>query len=218
MTIHSIEEILADIRQGKMVVMMDDENRENEGDIVMAAQFVSAWHINFMARYARGLICLPLAKAHCEQLGLGLMVPNSYSNFMANFTVSIEASTGVSTGISAQDRAHTILTAIQPNAKPSDISMPGHIFPIMAQPEGVFARKGHTEASVDLARLAGCFPAAVICEVLNEDGSMARRPQLEEFVKQHDLKLGTIESLINYRRKSESTLKQPGVEHGLEIA
>ncbi|MBS0287415.1 MAG: 3,4-dihydroxy-2-butanone-4-phosphate synthase [Proteobacteria bacterium] len=216
MTIHAIEDIIEDIRQGKMVVMMDDEDRENEGDIVMAAAKVTPWHINFMVRFARGLVCMPLIKSHCEQLGLGLMVPNSYSNFMANFTVSIEASQGVTTGISAHDRAHTILTAIHPEAKPSDISQPGHVFPIMAQTEGVFARQGHTEASIDLACLAGHFPAAVICEVLNEDGSMARRPQLEEFVKQHGLKLGTIQSLIDYRKKREATLKR--TSYGFEIA
>lgn len=216
MTIHTIEEIIEDIRQGKMVVMMDDENRENEGDIVMAAACVTPWHINFMARFARGLICMPLTKSHCEQLGLGLMVPNSYSNFMANFTVSIEAAKGVTTGISAHDRAHTILTAIHPQAQPADISQPGHVFPIMAQPDGVLARQGHTEASVDLARIAGHFPAAVICEVLDEDGSMARRPQLEVFVKTHGLKLGTIQSLIEYRKKREATLKR--TSYGIEIA
>ncbi len=217
MTIHTIEDIIADIRQGKMVVMMDDEGRENEGDIVMAAQCVTPWHINFMTRYARGLVCLPMSQSHCEKLGLPLMVPNSYSKFMANFTVSIEAAVGVTTGISAQDRAHTILSVARLDAKPSDISMPGHVFPIMAQEEGVFARQGHSEASVDLAKLAGLFPAAVICEVLNEDGSMARRPQLEEFVKTHGLKLGTIESLIDYRKKSEATLKERQ-EHGIEMA
>ncbi len=217
MTIHAIEDIIEDIRQGKMVVMMDDEGRENEGDIVMSAQSISAWHINFMATHARGLICLPLIKSHCEQLNLKLMVPDSYSNFMANFTVSIEASQGVSTGICAKDRAHTILTAINPLAKPSDISMPGHVFPIMAQEEGVLARQGHTEASVDLAKLAGHFPAAVICEVMNEDGTMARRAQLEQFVERHGLKLGTIESLIAYRQKRETTPKERK-SYGIEIA
>lgn len=216
MTIHPIEDIIEDIRQGKMVVMMDDEGRENEGDIVMAAQCVTSWHINFMAQFARGLICMPLIKTHCEQLNLSLMVPNSYSDYMANFTVSIEASQGVSTGISAQDRAHTILTAVRPDAKPSDISMPGHVFPIMAQMDGVLDRQGHTEAGIDLARLAGLFPAAVICEVLNEDGSMARRPQLEQFVKHHGLKLGTIESLIAYRKRGVTPKVREN--YGIEIA
>jgi 3,4-dihydroxy 2-butanone 4-phosphate synthase/GTP cyclohydrolase II len=208
MTIHHIEEIIDDIRQGKMVVMMDDENRENEGDLIMAAAKVTPWHINFMMRYARGIVCMPLAKGHCEQLRLPLMVPDSYSNFMANFTVSIEAATGVTTGVSAQDRAHTIQVAIQPDAKPADISQPGHVFPIMAQPGGVLVRAGHTEASVDLAQLAGFGPASVICEVLNEDGTMARRPQLEKFTQEHGLKLGTIADLIRYRLKREPTLKE----------
>ncbi|MBN9288609.1 MAG: hypothetical protein BGO43_07185 [Gammaproteobacteria bacterium 39-13] len=207
MTIHHIEEIIEDIRQGKMVVMMDDENRENEGDVIMAAEKATPEHINFMMRFARGLVCLPLPKERCEQLRLPLMVP-SYSDFMANFTVSIEAAEGVSTGVSAQDRAHTILTAIAPMAKAEDISQPGHVFPIMAQPGGVLVRAGHTEASVDLTRLAGLTPGAVICEVLNEDGSMARRPQLEEFAKTHNLKLGTIADLIRYRLRLEPTLKE----------
>lgn len=207
MTIHSIEELIEDIRQGKMVILMDDESRENEGDVIMAAEKVTPWHINFMARFARGLICLPLPKERCEQLRLPLMVPG-YSDFMANFTVSIEASTGVSTGVSAQDRAHTVLTAIAPGAKAEDISQPGHVFPIVAQPGGVLVRAGHTEASVDLTRLAGLTPGAVICEVLNEDGSMARRPELEQFANTHELKLGTIADLIRYRLSQESTLKE----------
>jgi 3,4-dihydroxy 2-butanone 4-phosphate synthase/GTP cyclohydrolase II len=200
MPITKITEIIEDIRLGKMVVMMDDEDRENEGDLIMAASKVTPWHINFMARYARGIICLPLSQRHCAQLNLPLMVPGAYSAFMANFTLSIEAATGVSTGVSAADRAHTILTAIHPEAKPEDIVKPGHIFPIMAQPGGVLSRQGHTEAGVDLSVLAGLAPAAVICEVLNEDGTMARRPQLEIFAKQHDLKLGTIQSLVQYRQ------------------
>lgn len=217
MTIHTIEEIIEDIRQGKMVVMMDDEDRENEGDIIMAACKVTPWHINFMARYARGIICLPLPKERCEQLGLPLMVPGSFSHFMANFTVSIEASSGVTTGVSASDRAHTVLTAMKLDAKPGDISQPGHVFPIMAQAGGVLTRKGHTEASVDLTHLAGLIPGAVICEVLNEDGTMARRPQLEQFVKEHGLKLGTIDSLIRYRMNREPTLKERNI-YGAEIA
>jgi len=217
MTIHTIEEIIEDIRQGKMVVMMDDEDRENEGDIIMAACHVTPWHVNFMARFARGIVCLPLPIARCKQLGLPLMVPGSFSHFMANFTISIEAAKGVTTGVSAADRAHTILTAMKVDAVPSDISQPGHVFPIMAQEGGVLARKGHTEASVDLTALAGLVPGAVICEVLNEDGTMARRPQLEIIVKEHGLKLGTIESLIRYRKNSESTLKER-INYGAEIA
>ncbi|MBS0288733.1 MAG: 3,4-dihydroxy-2-butanone-4-phosphate synthase [Proteobacteria bacterium] len=205
MTISTIESIIEDIRQGKMVVMMDDEGRENEGDIIMAAAKVTPWHINFMSRYARGLICLPLAKSQCDRLGLGLMVPESYSNFRANFTVSIEAAQGVTTGISVEDRAHTILTAINPSASAKDISKPGHVFPLLAQEKGVLARPGHTEASIDLAMLAGFKPAAVICEILNEDGSMSRRPQLEVFAKEHGLKLGTIASLIAYRLNQADT-------------
>jgi 3,4-dihydroxy 2-butanone 4-phosphate synthase/GTP cyclohydrolase II len=208
MTIHKIEDIIEDIQQGKMVVMMDDEDRENEGDLIMAAEKVTPAHINFMMHHARGLVCLPLAKAHCERLQLPLMVRDSYSNFMANFTISIEAAKGVTTGVSAQDRAHTILTATKPEACAQDISQPGHVFPIMAQPGGVLVRAGHTEASVDLARLAGCHESAVICEVLNEDGTMARRPQLEQFAKTHGLKLGTIADLIRYRLKTEPTLKE----------
>lgn len=212
MTIHSIEEIIEDIRQGKMVVMMDDEDRENEGDIIMAAQKVSAQHINFMIRFARGLVCLSLSKKRCEQLHLPLMVAKNHSkfatNFMPNFTVSIEAASGVSTGVSAHDRAHTILTAVKDNAKPEDIVQPGHIFPIMAQDKGVLVRAGHTEASVDLARLAGCSPSGVLCEILNEDGSMARRPELEIFAKEHGLKLGTIADLIRYRLARESMLRE----------
>lgn len=204
MTIHSIEEIIEDIRKGKMVVMMDDENRENEGDIIMAAEKVTPAHINFMARYGRGVICLPLSKAHCEKMHLPLMVANqTQTRYGANFTLSIEAAHGVTTGVSVQDRAHTILTAVCKNAKPADIIQPGHIFPLMAQPGGVLARAGHTEASVDLAQLAGLAPAAVICEVLNEDGTMARRAELEQFAKTHHLKLGTIASLIEYRNSVE---------------
>lgn len=208
MAIHSIEEIIEEIRQGNMVVMMDDEARENEGDVIMAAQKVTPEHINFMARYARGLVCLPLPKAHCEHLRLPLMVADNYSKFGTNFTVSIEAAHGVTTGISAQDRAHTILAAVNAAAKPEDIVQPGHIFPIMAQEGGVLVRAGHTEASVDLARLAGLTPAAVLCEILNEDGTMARRPELELFAKKHHLKLGTIASLIQYRLAREPTLKE----------
>lgn len=216
MTIHQIEDIIEDIRQGKMVVMMDDEDRENEGDIILAAEKVTAEHINFMIRFARGLVCLPLTKIHCEALRLPMMVSNNHSKFGTNFTVSIEAAFGVTTGISAQDRAHTILTAVAPHAKPEDLVHPGHIFPIMAQPGGVLVRAGHTEASVDLTRLAGLRPAAVLCEILNEDGTMARRPELEIFAKKYDLKIGTIAALIQYRLTKDQNHR--GKTYGVEIA
>lgn len=206
MTIHRTEDIIEDIRQGKMVVMIDDEDRENEGDIIMAAEKVKPEHITFMAREACGLICLPLSKERCEQIGLSRIVGNNHSRFAANFTLSIEAAEGVTTGISAIERAHTILTAIQPNATPFDVVQPGHVFPIMAEPGGVLVRGGHTEASVDLAQLAGLAPAGVLCEILNEDGSMARLPELIIFAKKHGLKLGTIADLVKYRLKMQAAI------------
>lgn len=208
MSIHSIEEIIEDIRLGKMVVMMDDEDRENEGDVIIAAEKVTPEAINFMARFARGLICLPITKAHSEKLRLPMMVADNYSKFGTNFTVSIEAAEGVTTGISAQDRAHTILTAANEKAKPQDIVQPGHIFPIVAQPGGVLVRAGHTEASVDLATMAGLSPSAVLCEILNEDGTMARGPELAQFAKTHSLKLGTIADLIRYRLMKSPTMRE----------
>ncbi|GAB4200590.1 MAG: 3,4-dihydroxy-2-butanone-4-phosphate synthase [Wenzhouxiangellaceae bacterium] len=208
MTLNTIPEILEDIRQGKMVVIMDDEDRENEGDLIMAANMVRPEDINFMARYGRGLICLPLTRERCSQLGLELMVNNNQARFSTNFTVSIEAAEGVTTGISAYDRAHTIRTAVRPDAQPSDLSQPGHIFPLMAQRGGVLIRAGHTEAAVDLALLAGVEPAAVLVEILNEDGSMARRPELETFAREHGLKIGTIADLIRYRLENEQAVEQ----------
>ncbi len=199
MTLHSTKEIIEDIRLGKMVILMDDENRENEGDILFAAEKVTPAHINFMVRYARGIVCLALAPQICQRLQLPLMPSNNYSRFGANFTLSIEAAEGVTTGVSVFDRTKTILAAINPTGKPEDIVRPGHIFPIMAKPNGVLERRGHTEGSTDLARLAGLQPAAVICEVLNDDGTMARRPQLEKFAQLHGIKLGTIEDLVAYR-------------------
>src|SRR5712675_1954061 len=175
---NTIDEILADIRAGKMAVLMDDEDRENEGDLIMAAECVRAEDVNFMARYGRGLICLTLTRDRCAQLRLPLMVSDTDSSHRTNFTISIEAAEGVTTGISAHDRAHTIRTAVRRGAQPEDLHQPGHIFPLMAQPGGVLARAGHTEAGCDLARLAGLEPAAAIVEILNEDGSMARRPDL----------------------------------------
>ncbi|NJM10764.1 MAG: 3,4-dihydroxy-2-butanone-4-phosphate synthase [Synechococcaceae cyanobacterium SM1_2_3] len=208
MALNSIDEILADLRQGKMVIIMDDEDRENEGDLLMAAALVRPEDVNFMARYGRGLICLTLTRERCQQIRLPLMVQDNATPFYTNFTVSIEAAQGVTTGISAYDRAHTIRTAVRPDAKPEDLVQPGHIFPLMAQPGGVLTRAGHTEAGCDLARLAGLEPAAVIVEILNEDGSMARRPDLELFAEQHDLKIGTIAALIRYRMQNEKTVER----------
>ncbi len=208
MPLNSIEEIIEDIRQGKMVVLMDDEDRENEGDLIMAAECVQAEHINFMARYARGLICLPLSQERCQQLNLPLMVSDNNAKHATNFTVSIEAAEGVTTGISAADRATTVQAAVKANAKPEDIHQPGHIFPLMAQPGGVLTRAGHTEAGCDLARLAGFEAAAVIVEILNDDGTMARRPQLEQFAKEHGLKIGTVADLISYRLQNEKTVER----------
>lgn len=205
--LNTIPELLDDLREGRMVVVMDDEDRENEGDLVMAASKVRPEDINFMARFGRGLICLPLTRERCMQLRLPLMVNENQTRFATNFTVSIEAAEGITTGISAYDRAHTIRSAVRPDASPEDLSQPGHVFPLMAQPGGVLARAGHTEASVDLAMLAGLEPAAVLVEILNEDGSMARRPQLEQFAKEHGLKIGTITNLIHYRMENEKTVE-----------
>ena len=208
MALNSTEEIIEDIRQGRMVILMDDEDRENEGDLIMAASMVRPEDVNFMARYGRGLICLTLTRERCEQLRLPLMVTNNNEKHSTNFTLSIEAARGVTTGISAYDRAHTVRTAVAPNAKPEDIVQPGHIFPLMAQPGGVLTRAGHTEAGCDLTRLAGMEPAAVIVEILNEDGTMARRPDLEVFAQQHGLKIGTIADLIHYRLQNEPTIER----------
>lgn len=208
MAFSSIPDILADLRQGKMVIIVDDEDRENEGDLLMAASLVRDQDINFMARYGRGLICLTLVKERCERLKLPLMVSHTQDTHSTNFTVSIEAAKGVTTGISAADRAITIQAAVAPNATHRDIVQPGHIFPLMAQPGGVLTRAGHTEAGCDLARLAGLEPAAVIVEILNEDGSMARRPDLEAVAQQHQLKIGSIEALIRYRLETETTVER----------
>lgn len=201
-----IAELIDDIRQGKMVILMDDEDRENEGDIIMAAEKVQAEHINFMARHARGLICLPMTRARCEQLNLPLMVRDNGSGFGTKFTLSIEATEGVTTGISAADRARTVQAAVAANAQPADIVQPGHIFPLMAEPGGVLRRAGHTEAACDLSALAGCDPSGVICEIMNDDGSMARRPELETFAQTHGIKMGTIADLIHYRIINEQTV------------
>ncbi len=208
MNLNSTAELIEDIRQGKMVVLMDDEDRENEGDLIIAAEKVRPEDINFMATHARGLICLTLTRDHCERLQLPLMVHKNGAQHSTNFTVSIEAAEGVTTGISAADRAHTVRTAVAPNVRPECIVQPGHIFPLMAQPGGVLSRAGHTEAGCDLARMAGCLPAAAIVEIMNEDGTMARRPDLEIFAEKHNLKIGTIADLIHYRTMHEHTIER----------
>jgi len=190
--------------------VLDDEDRENEGDLIMAATKVRAEDINFMARYGRGLICLTLTRQRCEQLRLPLMVSNTDLRKTTNFTISIEAAEGVTTGISAHDRARTVLAAVAPNARPDDLRQPGHIFPLMAQPGGVLTRAGHTEAGCDLARLAGLEPAAVIVEILNDDGAMARRDDLLKFARRHKLKIGTIADLIEYRLRTEESVERIG--------
>ena len=204
------EDIIEDIRLGKMVILVDDEDRENEGDVIIAAEHISTEAINFMAREARGLICLALSPEQIERLKLPQMVRDDLNDSpnKTAFTVSIEASTGVTTGISAADRAHTVRVAANPSAKPSDVHAPGHIFPIRAQKGGVLRRPGHTEASVDLCTLAGLNPAAVICEVMNEDGSMARVPDLKSFAAKHGIRVGTIVDLIEYRLRREVLLEE----------
>jgi 3,4-dihydroxy 2-butanone 4-phosphate synthase/GTP cyclohydrolase II len=200
----SIDQAIEDIRNGKMVILVDDEDRENEGDLTMAAELVTPEAINFMAKYGRGLICLSLTAERCEQLNLPLMVQNNTSPFETGFTVSIEAKCGVTTGISAADRATTVLAAVEDDAGPNDLTRPGHIFPLRARDGGVMVRVGQTEGSVDLARLAGLKPAGVICEIMDEDGSMARMPSLEIFSQQHGIGIVTIADLVEYRIKKES--------------
>ena len=209
-TLASTEEIIAELRAGKMVILVDEEDRENEGDLVLAADHVTAEAVNFMAKHGRGLICLTLTRERCQQLNLPLMVRDNGTSMGTNFTVSIEAASGVTTGISAADRALTIQTAVAPNAKPSDLVQPGHIFPLMAQPGGVLIRSGHTEAGCDLAAMAGCSPTAVICEIMKDDGSMARLPDLLEFANEHQLKIGSIADLIQYRSQHESIVVREG--------
>ena len=204
--LHKTEDIIKDLKNGKMVLIVDDESRENEGDFIMAASKVTPEDINFMSKYARGLICLTLTRERCKQLNLPLMKNDTDSKHETNFTISIEASEGVTTGISAYDRAHTIRTAVMPDASENDISRPGHIFPLMSQPGGVLTRAGHTEAGCDLARLAGFEPAAVIVEIMSDDGTMARLPELMDIAKNHNIKIGTIEDLIRYRTKHEKTV------------
>ena len=210
----SIEEAIEDIREGKMVVVCDAEDRENEGDLTMAAQFVTPDAINFMATHGRGLICLALTGERCDELGLDLMAAKNESPFQTAFTVSVEAREGITTGISAHDRAHTVQVAIDPGSRPHDLVQPGHIFPLKAKAGGVLERTGQTEASVDLARLAGLNPSGVICEVMNDDGTMARVPDLERYCAKHDLKMVTVADLIAYRRRNDKLIERV-VEAGL---
>ncbi len=207
-----IKDIIADIKAGKMVIMVDDEDRENEGDLIMAAEKVRAEDVNYMATHGRGLVCLTLSRERCDQLRLPLMVSGTDQHHATNFTITIEAAEGITTGISAHDRAKTIQTAVAQGAQPEHLSQPGHIFPVMAQPGGVLTRAGHTEAGCDLARLAGLEPAAAIVEILKEDGSMARRPDLEKFSREHDIKIGTIADLIRYRLETECNIERIGEE------
>ena len=217
--ISSVPEIIEELRQGRLVILVDDEDRENEGDLVCAAEKVTPEIINFMARYGRGLICMPMTHERIEQLHVPPMTTDNQSHFQTAFHVSIGAAHGITTGISAADRANTVLAAVAPNAKPTDLVRPGHVFPLRAREGGVLVRSGHTEGAVDLARLAGFQPAGVICEIMNEDGTMARLPELEKIAEQHGLKIGTIKSLIEYRRRHEKSVRRAAetvlpTEHG----
>ena len=219
MPFDSIEDTIAAIKRGEMVVIVDDENRENEGDLVLAAEHVTPEKINFMAKYARGIICVPMTPDRLEELGLQLMVNAEPGAKKCAFTVSVDAREGITTGSSAYDRAHTIRVLIDANTKPSDLIQPGHVFPLKARPGGVLQRAGHTEASIDLTRLAGLYPASVICEIMNDDGTMARLPDLEKFVQKHNLRMSTIADLIRYRSQREKLVQKIAVaklptEHG----
>ena len=207
-TFDSIEAVIADLRKGKMVIVVDDADRENEGDLIMAAERVSPAAINFMAKFGRGLICVPTTSERLKQLGVEEMVTQNRESFKTAFQVSVDAAKGITTGISAADRAHTIKVMANPTAVPEDLVQPGHVFPLRARAGGVLQRAGHTEAAVDLVRLAGCRPIGVICEILSDDGSMARLPQLMKFSKKHKLKICTIEELIKYRRRREKLVQQ----------
>jgi 3,4-dihydroxy 2-butanone 4-phosphate synthase/GTP cyclohydrolase II len=208
MALSSTQDLIADMRAGRMIIIMDDEDRENEGDFIVAAQLCTSEHVNFMTKHGRGLVCLTLTEDRCRRLHLPLMVHHTRYTHRTNFTVSIEAASGVTTGISAADRACTIRAAVAPEAAPHDLVQPGHIFPLMAQPGGVLTRAGHTEAGCDFARLAGFEPAAVIVEILNDDGTMARRPDLERIAAEHDLRIGTIADLIRFRIENEKTIER----------
>ena len=215
--ISPVSEIVSEIRAGRIVILVDDEDRENEGDLVFAAEFVSAEKINFLAKHGRGLICMPITEEHAGRLGLRPMVEQNRSRHGTNFTVSIEAAEGIATGISAHDRALTIKVAAAPDARPEHIVQPGHVFPLIAQPGGVLVRAGHTEACCDFARLAGLAPAAVLCEIMRDDGSMARLPDLMHFAAEHQLKIGTIADLIEYRSRNESLIQRT-LERDIETA
>ena len=204
----SIESVIADIRRGKMVIVVDDEDRENEGDLIMAGEHATAKSINFMAKHGRGLICVPTSGSRLRQLGIERMVPTNKETFKTDFQVSVDAADGVTTGISAKDRAHTIQVMADPTALPEALAQPGHIFPLRACPGGVLQRAGHTEAAVDFAKLAECRPIGVICEIMNDDGTMARLPQLKRFAKKHALKICSIEALIKYRREREKLVEK----------
>ena len=204
----SIEDIVEDARNGRMFILVDDENRENEGDLVIPAQFATPEAVNFMAKYGRGLICLAMTRERCERLGLKPMSADNATRHQTAFTVSIEAREGITTGISAADRARTIQVAIDPSKGKEDIVSPGHVFPLMAREGGALVRAGHTEAAVDLARMAGLIPAGVICEIMNDDGTMARLPDLVKFAQFHGLKVGTIADLIAYRRKHDRIVER----------
>ena len=208
MTLATIEEAVADIRDGRMIIIVDDEDRENEGDLVCAAEKVTPEIINFMARHARGLICLPLTEERCDELHLTTQVADNTSFLGTAFTVSIDARRGITTGISAADRATTILVAVDPASRPQDLCRPGHIFPLRAKNGGVLVRPGQTEASVDIARIAGLYPAGVICEIMNEDGTMSRLPQLKEFAEQHNLKMISVADLVRYRIRKETLVRR----------
>ncbi|ATX79346.1 GTP cyclohydrolase II [Mariprofundus aestuarium] len=208
MTLATTEELLDELRAGRMIILADDEDRENEGDLVMAAEWVTPEAINFMATHGRGLICLALTQEQTDRLQLPLMVSNTNSKFKTNFTISIEAAEGVTTGISAHDRAHTIRTAIADGSRAEDIHTPGHVFPLVGRDGGLLVRAGHTEASIDLARLAGLKPAGVICEIMNDDGTMARMPELKKFAKKHNLKVGSIADVISHRLQHDSLVRR----------
>lgn len=204
----SIEDLVADLRRGRMVILVDDADRENEGDLVMAAEHVTPEAVNFMARFGRGLICVPTTSERLQQLGIERMVRDNRESFKTDFQVSVDAAHGITTGISAADRARTIAVLADPTATPSDLVSPGHVFPLRSKPGGVLQRAGHTEAAVDLAQLAGCRPVAVICEIMSDDGTMARLPELRRFARKHELRLGTIESLIRHRRTRERLVER----------
>src|ERR1044071_5470248 len=205
---NSIESAITDLRQGKMIIVVDDADRENEGDLIMAAQFVTPQTVNFMARHGRGLICVPTTSERLQQLGIGQMVRQNRETFKTGFQISVDAARGITTGISAADRAETIRIMAEPTAVPEELVQPGHVFPLRARPGGVLQRAGHTEAAVDLVKLANCRPIAVICEIMSDDGSMARLPELFEFAAQHRLKICTIADLIHYRRSREKLVER----------